>query len=337
MKKYPSVTVAMLSYNDEQIISNCLKSIREQNYPGKVEILIADGGSTDKTISIAKKYKARIKSWPEYKNNPDKRGEIILKLIKTEIALIFSADNRFQEKNCLRAMIEPFSDPEISAVETFRYGFDQNDHILTKYFALIGGSDPVAVALGKADRAPYDVDKWNSFGKAETTKNYFKVTFENDINKIPTLGANGFAIRNSLLQKFSNKDSLHTDLCLRLIESGYDKFAFVRNYHIIHDASLGLKPLLMRKLTWRAIFSKNKTNRKHTVYNYEKDILKLIIIIFSFSTLIVPTIRAIKGCLKYRSTAWFLHPFISFIFLVTYGLHVILGYRIAKRDRPNKK
>ena len=322
MKNYPSVTIEMLSYNDEKIITDCFKSIRVQDYPAKVQILLVDGGSTDKTVQIAKKYKAKVISRPDLKNNPAKRGEIWTKFVETDIAIVFSADNRFQEKTCLRQMMEPFFDPEISAVETFRYGFRNNNSLLTKYFALIGGTDPVAVALGKADRAPYDKDSWHSFGKVESNKNYFKIIFDKDPAKIPTLGANGFAVRNSLLKKIPNINSLHTDVCVNMIRSGYNKFAFIIKGHVIHSIDSNVN-FLRRKINWLSIYSPNKFKRKHLVYNPKTDFLTLIIIIFSFATFIFPLIRAVKGYIKYRHPAWFLHPVMCFVFLVNYGLGVI--------------
>ena len=42
-----SVTISMISYNDANIIDDCLKSIRNQDYGGEVKILMVDGGSTD--------------------------------------------------------------------------------------------------------------------------------------------------------------------------------------------------------------------------------------------------------------------------------------------------
>lgn len=325
-KNYPSVTVFMISYNDQEIITDCLKSIRNQNYPGITRILMVDGGSTDKTLAIAKKYHAEVVSRPDLKNKPDLRGEIAVQSIKTEIALALSADNRFQERSSLRKMIEPFFDDEIVAVETFHYGFRKKDSLLTKYFALIGGGDPVAVALGKADRAPYDKDKWHSFGKVDNKKNYFKVVFDNNMNKIPTLGANGFAIRASLLKEFPCKDNLHIEMCVNLIDAKYNKFAFVRNAHVIHIVNGSLIMYLKRKLSWLTTYSNRYIKRKYLVFNPGEDIIKMVLIIISFSTFVFPFIRALKGYIKYKNSAWFLHPMICFIFLINYGFAMIQNF-----------
>ena len=46
------------SYNSEKTIEGCIKSIIKQRC--KKEIIVVDGGSSDKTISILKKYKLKI-------------------------------------------------------------------------------------------------------------------------------------------------------------------------------------------------------------------------------------------------------------------------------------
>ena len=135
IKKYYSVAIVMISYNDELIIRDCLESIRKQEYPsGKVEILLVDGGSTDETIEIAKEYGANVIIRKDLKDKPHKRGEIATMTPKTDLIIFFSADNRFQEKDCMLKMIEPFYDTDVVASETLKYGYDKNDPILSRYF-----------------------------------------------------------------------------------------------------------------------------------------------------------------------------------------------------------
>jgi len=50
------ISVAIAVYNEEDNLSNCLNSIKDL----ADEIVIVDGGSTDKTLDIAKKFNAKI-------------------------------------------------------------------------------------------------------------------------------------------------------------------------------------------------------------------------------------------------------------------------------------
>jgi succinoglycan biosynthesis protein ExoA len=50
---HPRVTIAMPAYNEERYIEACIASVQAQDYPGDlIEILVADGRSTDATRDI---------------------------------------------------------------------------------------------------------------------------------------------------------------------------------------------------------------------------------------------------------------------------------------------
>lgn len=320
-KNLPTVGFAMLSYNDEKLIEECLKSIFSQNYPkNKIKVIFADGGSTDRTLEIAKKYGVQIIFRPDLINKAYKRGELAAQALNTDLQMTFSMDNRLQEKNCLKKMVDTLNDSEIVGVETFRYGYSKSDPILSRYFALIGGVDPIAIGLGKADRGPYDTERWHSFGGVKDKKNYFEITFDSDVSKIPTLGANGFIVRRKAL-KFvgSFKNSLHIDTCARLIETGYNKFAFVKNFHVIHYIDMPVLAFLKRRILWANAYSPNNMKRSYSVY-CSKDWYRLLWIILTYTTIIFPLIRAIRGYIKKPDFAWFLHVYICPAFVLGYGL-----------------
>lgn len=60
-KKLPLVTVVITTKNEEKNIENCLKSIKRQTYPQrKIEIIVVDNNSSDKTKRIALKYTSKV-------------------------------------------------------------------------------------------------------------------------------------------------------------------------------------------------------------------------------------------------------------------------------------
>lgn len=62
---YPLISVVIVTFNSERTLDETLSSIRKQQYPqSKIEILIIDGGSIDKTLKIAQKFHCRIISHP---------------------------------------------------------------------------------------------------------------------------------------------------------------------------------------------------------------------------------------------------------------------------------
>jgi glycosyltransferase involved in cell wall biosynthesis len=56
----PRVTIAMPAFNEERFIEACIASVQAQDYPAElIEILVADGRSTDRTLDILAELAAR--------------------------------------------------------------------------------------------------------------------------------------------------------------------------------------------------------------------------------------------------------------------------------------
>lgn len=53
---YPAVTILIAAYNEEAAISETLRSIRQQDYEGPVEVVVIDDGSTDRTREVVLGY-----------------------------------------------------------------------------------------------------------------------------------------------------------------------------------------------------------------------------------------------------------------------------------------
>ncbi|MBI2595336.1 glycosyltransferase [Candidatus Daviesbacteria bacterium] len=60
MKIYPTVSIIVPTKNEEQNIGRCLKSIKRQKYGGKIEIIVVDNFSEDKTVKLAKLFTKKV-------------------------------------------------------------------------------------------------------------------------------------------------------------------------------------------------------------------------------------------------------------------------------------
>ena len=59
---YPKITIVTPSYNQGAFIEKTIHSVLDQSYPN-LEYIIIDGGSTDNSISIIKKYEKHLSYW----------------------------------------------------------------------------------------------------------------------------------------------------------------------------------------------------------------------------------------------------------------------------------
>lgn len=114
-KTKPFVSVVVPTLNEEKHVASCLESIRESvKVLGKpCEIIVADGGSTDKTVKEAKKLCDKIVF--ERKHTIAAGRQKGAEAARGGFLVFTDADSVF-DRNWLKELLEPFEDGKVSGV-----------------------------------------------------------------------------------------------------------------------------------------------------------------------------------------------------------------------------
>ncbi len=320
----PSVSIVIPVYNSAWVLDDCLERIRAQDYPKRlVEIILADGGSTDQTLLVAKRHGVR-----RIFDNPLRTGEagkaVGIRKAQHEIVALIDSDNLLPDPGWLKRMVEPFADKQVFASEPWDYDWRAQDSFITRYSALLGMNDPLCFYLGNYDRRNGINGRWTGLDLAQEDKGtWLKVELREDA--LPTIGANGFLIRR--------KDLLATEIGDYLfdIDSVYDLVCAGRRHvakvktGIIHLYCRGISDFVrkQRRRVRDYLYYQQHAMRRYPWNNFPKWRLAWFVLA---ALLVVPNLwQALRGFIKKPDLAWFFHPVACLTTLAVYGWGVVLG------------
>jgi glycosyltransferase involved in cell wall biosynthesis len=328
----PGISVLIPTLNAERYLAGCLRSVRAQEYPAeKIEIIVADAGSVDSTRDILEEYGV-----DRVVPNPGVTGEaaraILNRIASRELILSIDSDNYLVGSDWLRRMVEPLlEDSTVFASEPLKWDYDRSDPPLNRYFALTGINDPVSLFLGNYGRFSYMTGKWTEVRhKEEAHDGYFVADL--DPGHVPTMGANGFLVRTSVLLEASDGDYyFDIDVVNELVHKGHHRIAKV-DVALGHRFARDLKSLTRKTrrriedfLYWRRL------RRYPWLSSGRSDLVRFVI----YTVLVVPLlVQATRGWLKVRDGAWFYHVPVCWLTLLLYAGAVL---RSTIRPEPHSR
>jgi glycosyltransferase involved in cell wall biosynthesis len=135
MDKNPLVSIITPSYNQARFLETTILSVLNQDY-SNLEYIIVDGGSTDGSIDIIRKYEDKLAAWI---NEPDQgQSEAINKgfrLARGEILAWLNSDDLYYPQSVTEAVDMLLSTPQIGMVYGDTDLIDENGQVRGKFNA----------------------------------------------------------------------------------------------------------------------------------------------------------------------------------------------------------
>jgi len=324
-KTLPTISFLTCTYNGEGVIEQCLQSVFNQDYPlNKIEWIIADGGSTDKTIEIIKKFQKKYPKMIRFFHNEgqysDGRGigyDLFSRKATKQLICFLDQDNIIIQKDWIKNMVKILIDNiEIAAVQS-RVAIPKNGTIIDKYLGAIGLEDPFAIEWSLNSQIVFNPKrfKYNKQGK------YF--IYPINTQDFYYAGSNGFMIRR---EAFFHSGGWNQDIDM-FYRMGINHYvvAVPKNIRLYHKTSTTLKKFLWKRSFYVQYYlSKNYEGRDFYWFDLKKNTLKQnmrFINVVLYNLAFIPgLLKGISMAIKKRRVYWLLHPFMLFSVTLSYIL-----------------
>jgi glycosyltransferase involved in cell wall biosynthesis len=322
-KNIPTISIIMPTLNSEKTIEKSLKSVRDQDYDqSKIEILVVDGGSTDNTHSIAKKYNANI--IPNPKVEPQSAKLEGIKYSKSKYVIFLDSDEVLANLDSISRKIQIMESNKLHFLAFGGYRKPEGYSFINEYINIF--SEPFSNFIyGVATDYRYFITSLKSKFQIQNETDDF-IAFKYSSNNIPLFDVCASNVINLVEYKKHKKDIKTEDIpkIFYEITKSNKSFFVIKNDYIYHYSSDTLNKFL-KKIRWRIIsniFFQDETgagfvNRENYSSNEYK---KYIFILYGFS-IIAPLIESIYKSIKYKNIYLLVH-----LPLTLYTVYLIAYY-----------
>lgn len=334
----PLISVILPTLNAARVLDTCLAAIRAQDYPrDRIEIVMADAGSTDGTLGIAARHGVdRIVT------NPLRTGEAgkaaAIEVSTGDIFALIDSDNILDDPSFLSKAAALFRDDTVDAVEPLFWTVDPSDSTVNRYCALLGMNDPIAYFLGSYNRFSHLSGRFTGMplrSCAETTDAFI---VEVDPAHVPSFGANGFLVRRRAIEDLAwSPYYFDIDVFQQMTAAGRGKIAVMKTgiRHLYCDTTAVFRRKQARRI--RDYLHHARGNRR--TYSYTA-IPKSRYVLFVLATVtVLPLLwQSLWGYIRKPDRAWWFHTAACWITLWEYGWGVLRSLAgTAEYDRKDWK
>jgi glycosyltransferase involved in cell wall biosynthesis len=320
------ISIVIPVYNNENDLAACLSSIRKQDYPKeKMEILICDGGSTDKTRDIAKKFGCIII------NNEKRLAEFGVTLgmsqAKGKYITILAADNELIGSSFLKNIIYPFSDNKKVMLTYPIQVSTAHDHWISQYINTF--TDPVNHFI---------------YGNSANTRSFYRAyqtIQKNDRYSVYDFSTTDYPMialaQGTTIRKTDDSRKNPGDDILPIVDliASHRYLAYVPNAQIVHH-TISSVSVYFRKQRWafdNYLMQSDYGMRKRVVYFSPVRKLKKLLWPFYAVSIVLPLSVSLVGFIISGKKEWLYHFPITMVSCAALVFEIV---RVTILKRPAK-
>jgi glycosyltransferase involved in cell wall biosynthesis len=222
IENFPRVSFIIPTLNAEAILENCLASIARQDYPReKIQIILADAHSKDRTREIGKKFGALILD--DHGKNMEEGKRLALQHATGDYIVFVDADNEITHSDYLELAVQALiANPQALGLEGYYLPSPKMSSFCAYVTHLLHISDPMAWLMSANPRLVAragEVERW---------------TLPPGTFSYP-LGANGFVYRHADLKSVAaNEKFQDTHVAMFLMKNGQREWLRLRGRGVHH-------------------------------------------------------------------------------------------------------
>lgn len=319
MEKLPLVSIIIPAYNEEKRLPKALKSLKTQTYPqNKLQVILVDDNSTDNTVKIAKEFGATV--IVNGSKNIEKGKSLGIKESTGELLFFMDADNYLPNNNWLVETVTAFiNETGALGAEAIYFQYEKNRPAADRYCQLFGINDPFPYYLKRQDRLEYGKKQWNLAGEViKETKNYYLLKF--NLHNLPTVGSQGYLMKKSdILTTNWQPFFFHMDTHTEILAKQPKEFVMMK-LSVGHQHCENIASFLKKVSRNGRLFLMQNHQRSYQYGSGKNEGFKAIIIAgIKCLTIIVPAKDTLRGYMRHKDLAWFLHIPLCFATAIIYG------------------